>query len=57
MPDASKQPLLDALLDSWDRNNTILVNSRPRPRTIQRDDYGVVGTMTRTAHGDCAALS
>jgi uncharacterized damage-inducible protein DinB len=26
MPDASDQPLLEALLDSWDRNNTILVN-------------------------------
>ena len=27
MPDASSdQPLLEALLDSWDRNNTILVN-------------------------------
>jgi len=26
MPDASDQSLLEALLDSWDRNNTILVN-------------------------------
>lgn len=26
MPDAQHQPLLDALLDSWDRNNAILVN-------------------------------
>jgi len=26
MPDTSDQPLLEALLDSWDRNNTILVN-------------------------------
>ena len=26
MPDAPEQQLLDALLDSWDRNNTILVN-------------------------------
>jgi uncharacterized damage-inducible protein DinB len=26
MPDATYQRLLDALLDSWDRNNTILVN-------------------------------
>jgi uncharacterized damage-inducible protein DinB len=26
MPDAREQPLLDAVLDSWDRNNTILVN-------------------------------
>jgi uncharacterized damage-inducible protein DinB len=26
MPDAPNQCLLDALLDSWDRNNTILVN-------------------------------
>ena len=26
MSDAPVQPLLDALLDSWDRNNTILVN-------------------------------
>ena len=26
MPDASDQHLLEALLDSWDRNNTILVN-------------------------------
>jgi uncharacterized damage-inducible protein DinB len=26
MPDASDHRLLDALLDSWDRNNTILVN-------------------------------
>ncbi len=26
MPDARDQPLLDALLDSWDRNNTILTN-------------------------------
>jgi len=26
MPDAPDQRLLDALLDSWDRNNTILVN-------------------------------
>ncbi len=26
MPTASDQILLDALLDSWDRNNTILVN-------------------------------
>ena len=26
MPDASEQKLLEALLDSWDRNNTILVN-------------------------------
>lgn len=26
MPDARGQGLLDALLDSWDRNNTILVN-------------------------------
>jgi uncharacterized damage-inducible protein DinB len=26
MPDASDQNLLEALLDSWDRNNTILVN-------------------------------
>jgi uncharacterized damage-inducible protein DinB len=26
MPDALEQPLLDALLDSWDRNNTILLN-------------------------------
>ena len=26
MPDAPDQQLLDALLDSWDRNNTILLN-------------------------------
>jgi uncharacterized damage-inducible protein DinB len=26
MPDATEQRLLEALLDSWDRNNTILVN-------------------------------
>ena len=26
MPDAPNQPLLDAVLDSWDRNNTILTN-------------------------------
>jgi len=26
MSDAPNQPLLEALLDSWDRNNTILVN-------------------------------
>jgi uncharacterized damage-inducible protein DinB len=26
MPNASDQPLLEALLDSWDRNNIILVN-------------------------------
>ncbi len=26
MPDASAQHLLDALLDSWDRNNTIMLN-------------------------------
>ena len=26
MSDAADQPLLDALLDSWDRNNTILLN-------------------------------
>ena len=26
MSDASSQPLLEALLDSWDRNNTILLN-------------------------------
>jgi uncharacterized damage-inducible protein DinB len=26
MSDATGQPLLEALLDSWDRNNTILVN-------------------------------
>jgi uncharacterized damage-inducible protein DinB len=26
MPDTSNQSLLDAVLDSWDRNNTILVN-------------------------------
>ena len=26
MPDASDQSLLDVLLDSWDRNNTILLN-------------------------------
>lgn len=26
MPTATEQPLLDALLDSWDRNNTITVN-------------------------------
>ena len=26
MPNAPDQPLLDALLDSWDRNNTILLN-------------------------------
>jgi uncharacterized damage-inducible protein DinB len=26
MPDARNQDLLEALLDSWDRNNTILVN-------------------------------
>jgi uncharacterized damage-inducible protein DinB len=26
MPDAPEQGLLEALLDSWDRNNTILVN-------------------------------
>jgi uncharacterized damage-inducible protein DinB len=26
MPDTSHPHLLDALLDSWDRNNTILVN-------------------------------
>src|SRR6266478_6931300 len=26
MPDATNQHLLEALLDSWDRNNTILVN-------------------------------
>ena len=26
MPDAPDQPLLEALLDSWDRNNTILLN-------------------------------
>src|SRR5882762_11792449 len=26
MPDTTNQRLLDALLDSWDRNNTILVN-------------------------------
>jgi hypothetical protein len=26
MPDASDQRLLELLLDSWDRNNTILVN-------------------------------
>ena len=26
MPDAADQRLLEALLDSWDRNNTILTN-------------------------------
>jgi uncharacterized damage-inducible protein DinB len=26
MPDASDQPLLEAVLDSWDRNNTIMLN-------------------------------
>jgi hypothetical protein len=26
MPDAPDQRILDALLDSWDRNNSILVN-------------------------------
>jgi hypothetical protein len=26
MPDAPDQRLLEALLDSWDRNNTILLN-------------------------------
>ena len=26
MPDASEQSLIEALLDSWDRNNTILTN-------------------------------
>src|SRR5262245_52711872 len=26
MPNTSNPPLLEALLDSWDRNNTILVN-------------------------------
>ena len=26
MPDASEQSLLEALLDSWDRNNIILIN-------------------------------
>lgn len=26
MPDTQDQPLLDILLDSWDRNNTILLN-------------------------------
>jgi uncharacterized damage-inducible protein DinB len=26
MPDASQQRLLEVLLDSWDRNNTILIN-------------------------------
>lgn len=26
MSDALSQPLLEALLDSWDRNNTILLN-------------------------------
>jgi len=26
MPDATNQRLLEALLDSWDRNNTVLVN-------------------------------
>jgi hypothetical protein len=26
MSDTTEQPLLDALLDSWDRNNTILLN-------------------------------
>ena len=26
MPGSPKQPLLEALLDSWDRNNTILLN-------------------------------
>ena len=26
MPDAPDQRLLDALLDSWDRNNTIMLN-------------------------------
>ena len=26
MSDAPDQPLLEALLDSWDRNNTILLN-------------------------------
>jgi hypothetical protein len=26
MPDVSNHSLLEALLDSWDRNNTILVN-------------------------------
>ena len=26
MPDAQDQHLLEALLDSWDRNNTILLN-------------------------------
>jgi uncharacterized damage-inducible protein DinB len=26
MPDVPDQPLLEALLDSWDRNNTILIN-------------------------------
>ena len=32
MPDATNQRLLEALLDSWDRNNTILVNLlRPLP--------------------------
>lgn len=26
MPEASDEPLFEALLDSWDRNNTILIN-------------------------------
>lgn len=26
MPDAPEQPLLEALLESWDRNNTVMVN-------------------------------
>jgi len=41
MPDASEQQLLEALLDSWDRNNAILVNLL---RALPQDGLEVKGT-------------
>ena len=41
MPDAPAQSLLEALLDSWDRNNTILINLL---RAIPQDGLEVKGT-------------
>lgn len=37
MPDAREQDLLDTLLDSWDRNNTILINLL---RAIPKEAFG-----------------
>lgn len=42
MPDTTDHALLDALLDSWDRNNTILVNLLRAIPVAQRLNESVV---------------